>query len=166
MKRTKGPKIGKVEFVTNDEEDYTELLNLLQSFQSKHSNVSMTIKGSSEQSENSLEESRSDQEDQKKGIETEEISYFQQKTKKDATFDQAEYAIDQETLTDLEVWSSINLEKLMAIREIEKNEEHYQECAKEISEQLIYYLKIYGKGIQNALNELQAYITNACNENQ
>lgn len=165
MKRTKGTKKGKVEFVTHNEEDYIELLNLLQSFKNKHSNMKMTIKESSEQSETSLEEFRSDQEDQKKDIKTKEISYFQQKTKKDDVFDQIEYAIDQETLTDLEVWSSINLEKLMAIREIEANEERYQECAQEISEQITYYFAIYGSGIQNAIKELQTYITKAGNEN-
>ena len=166
MKRTKGSKKGKVEVVTYDKEVQKELFNLLRSFQEKHSNVKITIKEASEQSEASLEESRSDQEDQKKDIETEKISYFQQKAEEDIIFDQEKYAIDQETLTDLGVWSSINLEKLMAIREIEENEERYQECAQEISEQLTYYFAIYGNGIQNAIKELQIYITKAGDENQ
>ena len=73
----------KFEFVAPDEEVYIELLNLLQSFQDKHSNVQMTIKESSEQSEDSLKESLSDQEDHKKDIKTKEISYFQQKNNED-----------------------------------------------------------------------------------
>ena len=164
MKRTKCVKKEKVDFVVN-EEDYTEFLNLLQIFQKTH-NMQMDIKESPMVSENPIEGSLSDQEDQKKDVKTEEISHFQQKTKEDVIFDQAEYEIDQETLTYLEIWSSINLEKLMAIREIEEDEERYRECKKEISEQLTYYFAIYEPGIKSAINELQTYITKGNNENQ
>ena len=153
-------KKGIVAFVIKNKQDEEDCA----AFQREHPNI-QTIKVF-EQSEDLLEESLSNQEDQKKDIEKEEISCSQEKTNEDVVFDQAGHALDQETLTDLEIWSSINLEKLMAIREIEENEERYRECEKEISEQLTYYFEIYGNGIQDAIKKLQTYITKAGNENQ